>query len=157
MRLAEMSFDIVIGIPTFRRPEQLAALLQSLLPELQAQPALVIVGDNDCGESAPRIVDAFRSQWPHAVCIPVAERGVAQVRNALVREACASRPAWRWLVMLDDDGLATPGWLKKLLTTGETLRAHLVGGPVEGPRAPASRVILHHGVAAVANRLLEVQ
>ena len=147
-----MSGDVVIGIPTFRRPEQLAALLRSLLPELRAQPALVIVGDNDCGESAPHIVEAFRADWPQAVCIPVAERGVAQVRNALLREACAREPAWRWLVMLDDDGLATPGWLQRLLATGESLQADLVGGPVEGMLPEGASALARNSIFASRRR-----
>jgi hypothetical protein len=34
--------------------------------------------------------------------------------------------------MLDDDGLATPGWLERIVTCGERFAADLVGGPVEG-------------------------
>ena len=58
---------VVIGIPTFRRPQQLQALLDSLLPELAPHDVWVIVGDNDCGESAPAQLQAFRARWPQAV------------------------------------------------------------------------------------------
>jgi glycosyltransferase involved in cell wall biosynthesis len=144
--------DLVICVPTYRRPEQLAALLQSLLPELRALPALVIVGDNDCGESAPQIVDSFRAQWPQAVCVPVVERGIAQVRNALVREAWMRRPDWRWLLMLDDDGLVTPGWMHPLFATGEALKAHLVGGAVEGGLPPDAGTLARNSIFASRRR-----
>jgi hypothetical protein len=77
---------------------------------------------------------------------------VAQVRNALVREACTSRPGWRWLVMLDDDGLATPGWLNKLLATGEALQAHLVGGPVEGMLPAGASALARNSIFASRRR-----
>lgn len=143
---------LVIGIPTYRRPGQLHALLQSLLPELAAQPALVIVGDNECGSSAPAIVEAFRSRWPDAVCVPVPERGVAQVRNALVREAGERAPGWQWLVMLDDDGLATPGWLQGLLRTGLAYGAHLVGGPVRGVLPAGAGPLARNSIFAARRR-----
>jgi glycosyltransferase involved in cell wall biosynthesis len=143
---------LVIGIPTYRRPEQLQALLLSLLPELAAQPALVIVGDNECGSSAPAIVDAFRAHWPRTVCVPVPERGVAQVRNALVREAGARLPGWQWLVMLDDDGLATRGWLDGLLRTGLAHDAHLVGGPVQGVLPAGASPLARNSIFAARRR-----
>ena len=143
---------VVIGIPTFRRPDQLRALLQSLLPELLLQPALVIVGDNECGTSAPAIVDAFRVQWPWTVCIAVPERGVAQVRNALVREAGDRQPGWQWLVMLDDDGLATSDWLGRLLDTGARYGAHLVGGPVQGVLPADASQLARNSVFAARRR-----
>jgi glycosyltransferase involved in cell wall biosynthesis len=143
---------LVIGIPTYRRPAQLRALLQSLLPELARQPALVIVGDNECGSAAPAVVEAFRAQWPLAACVPVPERGVAQVRNALVREAGERAPGWQWLVMLDDDGLATPGWLEGLLRTGLAHGAHLVGGPVRGVLPAGAGRLARNSIFAARRR-----
>ncbi len=144
--------DIVIGIPTYRRPELLAALLDSLLAELQVQPACVIVADNDCGADAPRVVAAFQARWPDIVCIPVAARGVAQVRNALVAEAHRLSPQWRWLLMLDDDGSVTPGWLGRVLDTGRRLNAHLVGGPVEGLLPASSNVFARNSIFSSRRR-----
>jgi glycosyltransferase involved in cell wall biosynthesis len=143
---------LVIGIPTFRRPELLRALLDSLLPELQGRNACVVVADNDCGSDAPAVVDAFRARWPASSCVPVAARGVAQVRNALVAEANRAQPDWRWLVMLDDDGLATPGWLDRLLGAGERYEADLVGGPVEGVLPAGSGWLARNSVFASRKR-----
>jgi glycosyltransferase involved in cell wall biosynthesis len=145
-------FDLVVGIPTFRRPQLLAALLDSLLPELQGRRALVIVADNDCGAEAPAVVAQFRQRWPDSVCIPVAARGVAQVRNALVGEALARAPHWQWLLMMDDDGLVTPGWLQHLLDTGAAYDSHLVGGPVDGVLPPGASVFAQNSIFAARRR-----
>jgi hypothetical protein len=123
---------LVIGIPTFRRPEQLLKLLETLLPELQGRRAQIVVADNDCGTDAPAVIEAFRARWPDTRCIPVRERGIAQVRNALVAEAGRADPDWNWLVMLDDDGWVTPGWLEKLLGAGVRFDADFVAGQVDG-------------------------
>lgn len=147
-----ISQDIVIGIPTFRRPKSLHALLQSLLPELQRRPAYVVVADNDCGSEASRVVDDFSRHWPHVACIPVKPRGVAQVRNALVLQAGVVAPQWRWLLMLDDDGLVTPGWLDRLLGTGLQLNAHLAGGPVIGVLPEGAGILARNSIFATRRR-----
>ncbi|MYN29092.1 glycosyltransferase family 2 protein [Duganella levis] len=145
-------FELVIGIPTFRRPAQLRALLDSLLSELQEHPALVIVADNECGKDAPQVIEQFKLSWPSVRCIPVAARGVTQVRNTLIAQAGQEAPGWRWLIMLDDDGLATPGWLGRLLATGEQYQAHLVGGPVQGELPSGSGWLARNSVFAARGR-----
>lgn len=143
---------LVIGIPTFRRPELLRILLESLLPELQANPAFVVVADNDCGEDAPRIVAEFAAKWPLMQCIPVSKRGVAQVRNAIVGHAHQSCPDWDWLLMLDDDGAVKPGWLGGLVQTGRQYQAHLVGGPVEGSLPASANLLARNSLFAARRR-----
>lgn len=153
MELNDVSqFDLAICIPTFRRPQLLRALLDSLLPELQGRAAVVIVADNDCGQEAPAVIEAFRALWPSIRCIPVAARGVAQVRNALIAQSHLDAPNWRWLVMLDDDGLATPGWLGNLLATGDQYQAHLVGGPVQGVLPAGASWLARHSTFAARGR-----
>lgn len=143
---------LVIGIPTYRRPEMLQALLDSLLPELQRHPAEVVVADNDCGSAAPALVEAFRARWPAIRCIPVAARGVAQVRNALVAEAHQANPDWQWLLMLDDDGLVTPGWLGSLLGAATRYDADLAGGPVQGVLPGDSGRLARNSIFAARRR-----
>ena len=118
---------IVIGIPTFRRPRQLDALLASLAPERAGADVTVVVADNACEAAALAIAERHDARYR-----PVPERGLAAVRNALVAEAGWVAPGWRWLAMLDDDGRVAPWWLTPLVACGEAFGAHLVGGPVEG-------------------------
>jgi succinoglycan biosynthesis protein ExoM len=119
--------SIVIGIPTFRRPGQLDALLTSLAPDRARSGAAVVVADNACQAAALAVAERHGAHYR-----PVPERGLAAVRNALVAEAGWIAPGWRWLAMLDDDGRVAPDWLAPLVACGEAFGAHLVGGPVEG-------------------------
>jgi len=119
--------EIVIGIPTFRRPGQLDALLASLAPDRARTGPAVVVADNACEPTALAVAERYCVHYR-----PVPERGLAAVRNALVAEAGHVAPEWRWLAMLDDDGRVAPDWLGPLVACGEACRAHLVGGPVEG-------------------------
>lgn len=133
---------IVIGIPTFRRPRQLAALLDSLVSQLPRLDAAVLVADNDCGVDAAAVVEAWSSRWPAAACVPVRTPGISAVRNALVEHANAMAPGWRWLIMLDDDGMVAPGWGDAIAAAQKQLDAHVVAGPVLGGDLPpgASRL-----------------
>lgn len=147
-----LNSKIVVGIPTYRRPVQLLALLESLLEELHHQPALVIVADNECGEDAKKVVNGFAKKWPSIICIPVPERGVSQVRNALIAKASIEMPDWEWLVMVDDDGLVTPGWLNAITKTGDLLKTHLVGGPVTGPLPEKVNFLAKNSIYAARRR-----
>lgn len=143
---------VVIGIPTFRRPALLGALLATLAPQIEPSATLVVVADNDCGHDAPAVVAAFAADGMPVVCVPVSERGLAAVRNALITEACVRAPGWEWLAMLDDDGLAQPGWLTRLLAAGRQFDAHLVGGPVEGQLPPAAGLLARNSIFAQRRR-----
>ena len=131
--MTTLTFNFVIGIPTFKRPKQLTDLLESLLSELSTQAALIIVADNDCDTNTLAIVNAFKCKWPYIIYLPISERGISMVRNSLILKANIEMPDWHWLVMLDDDGIVTQNWLLPLLSTGERLNAHLVSGPVITP------------------------
>lgn len=144
--------DVVIGIPTYRRPELLRVLLQSLASELRGAPVKVVVADNECGTDAPSVVEAHRALFAHIECIPVRERGVSQVRNAIVSAAYRITPDWRCLIMLDDDGRVTPGWFEALLGAARRWGADLVGGPVEGELPPEANLLARHSLFARRKR-----
>jgi glycosyltransferase involved in cell wall biosynthesis len=148
----EMNTKIVVGIPTFKRPAQLSALLESLLPELMRQKAFIIVADNECGTDALAVVNAFSKKWPEILYIPVPERGVSAVRNALVAQASIEQPDWEWIVMVDDDGLVTPGWLTAITQTGVAFNTHLVGGPVVGPMPEGANCFARNSIYAARRR-----
>lgn len=124
--------SVVIGIPTYNRQLLLTRLLDSLVEEVAGEPAVacVIVADNECSDRTKDIV-VGRRDLPTRY-IPVPTRGLSHVRNAIVDAAGEHAPDWQWLVMLDDDGTVTPGWLQAILRCGEQHRATLVGGPVDG-------------------------
>ena len=139
--------QIVIGIPTFRRPAQLDALLTSLAPDRARCAAAVIVADNACEAAALAVAERHGAHYR-----PVPERGLAAVRNALIAEATWIAPDWRWLAMLDDDGRVAPDWLSPLVACAEAHRAHLVGGPVEGDLPEGAGRLARNSVLAGRRR-----
>ena len=125
--------DIVVAIPTFRRPLWLTRLLRAL-EQLDTDASLsILVADNDaqdargltaCGE----IVRAGY-RWP-IDGIVAAERGISQTRNALVAHALARHPGDFFLAMLDDDEWPTQDWIEQLLRVQRETGADIVQGPV---------------------------
>ncbi|KTQ76028.1 hypothetical protein NS226_23295 [Aureimonas ureilytica] len=88
--------DLVIGIPTFRRPALLTKLLESLRPEIAGRMVTVLVADNDCDPAIEALVAAFpREEGQRFVYVPVSERGLSPVRNSLVDAALREAPDWR--------------------------------------------------------------
>ena len=163
---------VVIGIPTFRRPEMLAKLLTSLRPEIEGREVVVIVADNDPG---PITEHVLAETCVEAFYVPVHEPGISAVRNAIIRTALGFEAPWEWLIMLDDDGYVESGWLDSLIDGAERFDADVAGGRVEGslpgdasllarnsmfagrPRHPDGLVEMLNGAQniAIARRLIE--
>lgn len=142
---------VVIGIPTFRRLALLQRLIASLRSEMR-QGLVVIVADNDCSDEVRRAVTSLSDETCVFHYVPVAERGLSAVRNALVDAAFDKVPDWRWLAMLDDDGIVRPGWLDRILSCGERFDADLVGGPVEGVLPADAGLLARHSIFARRRR-----
>jgi len=125
--------EIVIGIPTFRRPKGLGRLLDALAKIDTDADIRVVVADNDARDRqgfdlCQRIKSTYR--FPLDAII-VAERGIAQARNALVGHALDDS-GMRFLAMLDDDEWPSRQWLSELLRVQRETNADAVEGPVAG-------------------------
>lgn len=123
--------DVAVVVPTFRRPQGLKRLLESLARlETRAQVE-VVVADNDAPAHEGRAVCAALAasyRWP-LTAITVAERGIAQARNALIDDVLRHSSA-RFVAMLDDDEWVEPGWLDALLRMQAETGADAVRGTV---------------------------
>lgn len=115
---------IDIAIPTFRRPE----LLRGLLDSLSAQNPLgdiavrVIVIDNDPnGTARPVCVTHPVEPIYGTELMP----GVSAARNTAVSLSDADA-----IVFIDDDEIADPDWLSELVAVAVRYGAQVVGGPV---------------------------
>jgi succinoglycan biosynthesis protein ExoM len=124
--------DVVVAIPTYRRPKGLERLLDALENlETDARVA-VLVADNDAArregsEVCARVLEGGY-RWPLEVII-VPERGIAQARNALVEHALA-HSATPFIAMLDDDEWPEPAWLDEFLRVQTETDADALHGAV---------------------------
>lgn len=147
-----MAIEIVVAVPTFRRRELLTNLLRSLEGERSPGRVALLIGDNDCDPDIANLVEGF--DRPDSPCryVGVTTRGLSSIRNALVAEAIQMAPGLSYLVMLDDDGLVTPGWLARLVECARENNADLVGGPVEGLLPPGAGTLARNSVYASRKR-----
>ena len=129
---AKRSRLVVVGIPTFRRPQGLARLLESIANQRVDFEVRVLVADNDSEkqegmETVARLQErGFR--FPLEAFV-VEERGISQVRNALMKRAFVEYQA-NSLAMLDDDEWAEEEWLASLVRVQRLTKADVVGGHV---------------------------
>jgi succinoglycan biosynthesis protein ExoM len=121
-----------VVIPTYRRPEDLARAIDSVLAQQDVAAAFeIIVVDNDPDGSAEPTVRATAAQSPVPLRYVREPRpGISHARNTGVEHA-----AGRYLAFLDDDEEADPRWLAHFLATLDQFGADAVVGPVL-PRFP---------------------
>ncbi len=127
---------ISIAVITYNRPALLAALLASLQSQevSEGDEIRIVVVDNAADGSARPVVERCRGRFPIDYVIEP-EPGIPFARQRSV-EFCAGADA---LVFVDDDEVAPPGWLERLLSTWRETDADVVTGPVRGllpPEAP---------------------
>jgi GT2 family glycosyltransferase len=121
--------DVVIAIPTFRRPQSLRRLL-SALERLETEAAVtVVVADNDSEKHegfdvcASLVAKSYRWPLDHFIA---PDRGIANVRNALVERSLTH--SYDFIAMLDDDEWPDAHWLDAFLRTQRETNADALHG-----------------------------
>lgn len=129
--LKSETYEAVVTLPTFRRPEHLLKTLASLQAQETSRRFAVIVIENEAEERAGAAVAAplFEKGAMEGFLIVAHERGNCAAYNAGWHTALAQFPSFRWLLVIDDDEAADPHWLDRMCATAETLPADVVGGP----------------------------
>ncbi|WP_369257926.1 glycosyltransferase family 2 protein [Geodermatophilus amargosae] len=126
---------VTVAVPTYRRPEDLRALLPLLVQQAREVPAgryvvdvLVVDNDPDGGAAATAAEAARAAGAAEGELRYAAEPtpGIAAVRNRALTEAAGAR----LLAFLDDDERPEPGWLAALLDTWSATGAAAVSGVV---------------------------
>jgi GT2 family glycosyltransferase len=151
--------DVVIAIPTFRRPQSLTRLLVALETLATGAAVTVVVADNDAaGHAGFDVCQAIRARgyhWPLDVFI-APERGIAQVRNALVDRAF--RHKCDFIAMLDDDEWPDPGWLDAFLRVQRATGADALHGAIlrEFERRPGPWALNCEGIAPMRGKTGQV-
>jgi succinoglycan biosynthesis protein ExoM len=128
-----MSTSVAIAVITFRRPDLLKDLLDSLqaqeLPEHADYAVRIVVVDNDAEGSAGEVIAAAAADARYPVETAIEpEPGIPFAREKSVQLAWNDDA----LIFVDDDEVAPPGWLATLLGAWETTGADVVTGPVQG-------------------------
>ncbi len=124
---------VAICIVTYRRPQWLRALLESITPASVGNRAgytpLVIVVDNDEAGSARATVEAAAPALPGRLLFHVEpRRGISHARNRAVASALAEGATF--VAFVDDDEVVTAGWLAEMLAIQQAHSADIVSGPV---------------------------
>ena len=124
---------VCVCICTFRRPQALQLLLESLHRQT-LHPQRVVVVDNDKLRSAEGVCAAadfgFELIYDHEP-----EQNISRARNRTLRHAQGD-----WVGFLDDDEVAPPDWLERMLECAAEHEADGVLAPVISevpPSAPA--------------------
>lgn len=126
---------LAVVTPTLRRPESLECAIRSVMAQVgpQGRPDEMVIADNDPEGSARTTVErlAREAAFP-LIYVHVPRPGVATARNAALTATQAELIAF-----LDDDEIASPGWLAALRQAQDNLGVEVVFGPIQG-RAPGA-------------------
>ncbi|MEH0110281.1 glycosyltransferase [Tersicoccus sp. MR15.9] len=122
-----MNVAVTVAVLTYRRPTELARLLDSLparLAEVEDADVHVVVVDNDPDGAGRRVV-ADHPVGARYVLEP--SPGIAAARAAAIEQACDAD----LLAFIDDDEIALPGWLRELVRVWRATGAAAVAGRVQ--------------------------
>jgi GT2 family glycosyltransferase len=126
------SIDVVVCIPSFRRPQHLRLTLQSLAAQVTSRRFAVVIVENDAAAcaSVPVAAEFLASGELLGLCLTEPRQGNCHAINAAFETALATFPFASSLLMIDDDEIASGDWLESMLRAAETTGADIVGGPV---------------------------
>jgi succinoglycan biosynthesis protein ExoM len=121
----KMLETVCIAVPTYRRPDHLRNLLDSLRQARTAGRTVdILVVDNDPDGSAMAIADDL---GPGVTVIQESHPGVSAARNRALEEIGNRVDA---VIFLDDDEVVAVDWLERLLDYADRSGADVVTGPV---------------------------
>jgi GT2 family glycosyltransferase len=126
------TIETVVCVPCFRRPDHLRKTLQSLIEQRTDRRFAVVMVENDasaCG-SVPVANEFLRSGKLAGLCVVEPRQGNCQAINAAFEMAQAIFSNATDFLMIDDDEIASPDWLERMVKAAEETGADLVGGPV---------------------------
>jgi GT2 family glycosyltransferase len=128
----DLSVETVICVPTFRRPEHLRLTLESLSSQRTTRRFAVMIVENDAGanEGARVAAQFLNTGRLQGLCIVEPRQGNCQAINAAFETAQQAFPQARHFLMIDDDEIASPDWLERMVHAAETTGAEVIGGPV---------------------------
>lgn len=128
----ESPVDAVVILPTFRRPEHLVQTLNSVAAQTTDRRFAIVVMEND-DEGLDGLEAATRWFTDHpgqaGIAIIAHERGNCSAYNAGIETAFRHYPDFSHLLVIDDDEVASPHWLDRLIAASDDFRVDMVGAP----------------------------
>ena len=90
----------------------------------------MVENDASRSESVPVAAEFLNAGKFPGLCVIEPRQGNCYAINAAFETALQTFPAATSLLMIDDDEIASPDWLERMLVTAETTGVDIVGGPV---------------------------
>lgn len=126
---ARTQTHVAVGVCTYRRPEQLRRLLESLaVLEYPRERVHIVVIDHDPEQSARPIVESLMTHVADLRYETESIRLISAARNHLASSALATGAPY--VVFVDDDEWVSKGWLGELVAAAHQLSADAIAGPV---------------------------
>lgn len=129
--LAHNKVDVVVTMPTYKRPEHVLRSLQSVMDQKTSQNFAIILIENDAvgleGVTATKAL--FETGKFCGTLIVAHQRGNCHAYNAGWHMALQLYPNFKNLIVIDDDEIADPNWLERLCYARVQHQVDIVGGP----------------------------
>src|ERR1700722_3023033 len=131
-RWLDPSIEVVVCIPSFRRPQHLRLTLASLAGQHTKRRFAVVIVENDAGGcgSVPVAAEFLSTEKLTGLCVVEPRQGNCHAINAAFETALATFPTAAHFLMIDDDEIASADWLELMVRASEITGADLIGGPV---------------------------
>jgi GT2 family glycosyltransferase len=122
---------IAVVIPTFRRPEHLRRTLASVAAQRASLMAAAVVVENHAGgrEGFAEAEAMFDAGEARGIAIIEERQGNCNAYNAGFAAALSAFPDATHVAIIDDDEIADPEWLTRLVEAQRVTGADIVGGP----------------------------
>ena len=123
--------DIVVTIPTYKRPDHIVKTLNSVMAQKTTRRFAVIVMENDSDglEGALVTRPLFENGSVNGTLLIAKRRGNCEAYNAGWQIALERYPNFTHVLIIDDDELASEGWLERMYNAATAYGADIVGGP----------------------------
>lgn len=125
------SIDVVVTIPTFRRPAHLLRTLESIHRQETGLRVATIIMENEAEERAGATAASplFEAGERDGIVIIAHDRGNCNAYNAGWQTALMKFENARYIAVIDDDELAQPDWIERLTACQQAHQSAFVGGP----------------------------
>lgn len=126
--------QLVIGIPTYKRPVMLEKLILSIYASQINHNLInsinIVVVDNDIERTAESVIRELKNKCIlpftlHYFSYP--KKGLTHVRNEIIKQSLNFKPDY--IAFVDDDEYVTENWLNELMKTMFHTKADIVLGP----------------------------